>query len=78
MDVNVSTFTADAITAPSIATGALTDDAFAANALVAATFATDSFSADAMSAAAVTKINTGMATSVLVQQEGKPPAIHIG
>ena len=56
-------FAADALVAATFATGAFTADAFAANALVAATFATDAIAAGAVSAAAVTKIQSGLATT---------------
>jgi hypothetical protein len=53
LDVQLKAVDADAITAASIATGALTADAFAADAIVAATFATGALTADAFAANAI-------------------------
>ena len=53
---------ANALTAGTIATGAITANAFAAGALTAGTFATDSIAADALAADAVTEIQSGLAT----------------
>lgn len=60
--VTVGTINANVITATSIANSAITNAKFAAGAIDAAAIATDAIGADEISAAAVTKIQTGLAT----------------